>query len=135
MRTKVLTAAGISALLLSGCSQAAADAETDAPKQPATLAYPVEERHLGTVTGSGPDTEAGFGAHGEVVASYLSCASEGELLVRVLNSEPVTVSCGTNENPTRTVFDGLAAGAKLTATLEAVGEPVAFELVLTDAKK
>ena len=132
MRTKVLTAAGISALVLSGCSQSAAAPEADTPP---SLAYPAEERHLGTVTGSGPDMEAGFGAHGEVVASYLSCASEGELRVRVLNSEPVTVSCGTNENPTRTVFDGLAAGAKLTATLEAVDEPVVFELVLTDAKK
>ena len=134
MRTKVLAVMGTTTMLLSGCSQPAAAPETATPNESARLAYPADERHLGTVTGpTGSDLEAGFGTHGEVVASYLSCASEGEVRLSVLNSKPVTVICGTKENPTRTVFDGLDAGTKLTANVEPVDEPVVVELVFTDA--
>ncbi len=137
MRTKVMTAAGISALLLSGCSQSAAAPHAVTPDN--LPAYPAQESLLGTVTGtagpSGSGIESGFGAHGEVVAAYLSCTSEGEVRIGILNSAPVAVPCGTLENPTRTVFDGLTAGAKLTATVEAVGDPVVVELVFTDAKR
>ncbi|MGW9405126.1 hypothetical protein ACWGQ2_14290 [Arthrobacter sp. NPDC055585] len=125
MRTKVLAAAGIAGLMLSGCSPAEPASETGSP---------ANERNLGSFSGSvNSGTEAGFGAHGEAVAAYLSCASEGEVRLSVLNSKPVTVICGTKENPTRTVFDGLDAGAKLTANVEPVDEPVVVELVFTDA--
>ncbi|MEB7505468.1 hypothetical protein [Arthrobacter koreensis] len=127
MRTKALAAAGIAGLMLSGCS----------PAEPAPKAEPrppANERNLGSFSGSvNSGTEAGFGAHGEVVAAYLSCASEGELRIGVLDLKPVTVICGTWEEPTRTVFEGLTAGAKLSSTIEPVDEPVVVELVFTDA--
>ena len=55
MRTKVLAAAGIAGLMLSGCSPAEPASETGSP---------ANERNLGSFSGSvNSGTEAGFGAH------------------------------------------------------------------------
>ena len=125
MRTKVLTAAGISALVQSGCSPAASAPDTNALS--GSRSIPAQEKFLGSSSGtvSGP-IEGTYGPHGEVVATYLACSSDGELRIRVLGSEPVTVSCGTSEHPTRTVFGGLAAGPELSVDVEPVGDPVVY---------
>jgi len=134
MRTKVLTAAGISALLLAGCSQASPAPDTN--ELSGSPSVPAQEKFLGSTSGTSNGAIKGtYGSHGEVVATYLTCASDGELLVRVLDSEPVTVPCGTSDSPTRTVFTGLAAGPELSVDVEPAGDPVVYSLVLTDAVK
>lgn len=129
MRTKVLAAAGISALMLAGCSQAA--------PEPAELAgpfIPAEEKFLGSSSGTASGQLGGkYGPHGEVVATYLACSSDGELVVSVLNSAPVTVPCGTSDSPSRTVFSDLAPGPELSVDVEPAGDPVVYSLILTDA--
>ena len=134
MRTKVLTAAGISALLLSGCSQSTPAPDTNEASSSPSI--PAQEKFLGSTSGTSNGAIKGtFGTHGEVVATYLTCSSDGELLIRVLDSEPVTVPCGTADSPTRTVFGDLVAGPKLSVDVQQAGDPVAYSLVLTDAKK
>ncbi|MFZ3416939.1 hypothetical protein [Arthrobacter sp. 3Tela_A] len=134
MRTKVLTAAGILALALAGCSQAAPAPDTNEPSSSPSI--PAQEKFLGSTSGTSSGAIKGtFGTHGEVVATYLTCSSDGELLIRVLDSEPVTVPCGTADSPTRTVFGDLVAGPKLSVDVQPAGDPVAYSLVLTDAKK
>ena len=132
MRTKVLTAAGISALMLAGCSQTAPAPETHGPSSFPSI--PAQEKFLGSTEGTSSGAIKGtFGAHGEVVATYLTCATEGELRIRVLDAELVTVPCGTADSPTRTVFSDLAAGPELSVDLEQAGDPVVYSLILTDA--
>lgn len=139
MRTRVLTAAGISALLLSGCSQGTATQQV-LPAQDGLPVHPAPEKGLGSIEGfSSTGVTTTFTAEGQTVAAYLACgsggASPGELRLQVTGQEARTVPCGTTENPTRTLFENFPRGAAFDVTVETVDEPLSFALVLTDATR
>lgn len=136
MRSKVLAVLGLTAVLLTGCTQAEpapADTALSDSDMPAT---PANEMVLGSLTGTATSSTLSSefsGTSTSAVAVYLSCSSEGEVKINVANSAPLTVPCGTKENPTRQVFD--VPSSQQTFPVDLQGDGVVMGLVVTEAKR